>query len=372
MSRVKVRHFVEKKQKGHTLFYWQPSKALRAAGFTTRRLAEGSNDRGEAIKQAEALNRQLDAWYGGKAVVPNRRGTIPWLIGIYREDERYTGLRDSTRRNYEDYLRVLEQWSERAGHPPIKTVTRKIAKDFYRSLKQTPGQAKNVMIMARVLWNVAMDDGEVDSNPFVKMRIKGCPPRHQVWTDQQISDVIAAAAAEGFMSISLAVALAANTGQREGDILRMTWSQYDGSAITLKQSKTGVLLSVPVTAELKAVFDATKRAAPTMCIHEHTGRPWHPQTFAKEFRKLATVAGVSEALQYRDLRRTAVVRLAEAGCSVPEVAAISGHTIDATTKIMEVYMPRNSVMARNAITKLEEYRSARRTDSEQAAKKLEG
>jgi hypothetical protein len=54
------------------------------------------------------------------------------------------------------------------------------------------------------------------------------------------------------------------------------------------------------------------------------------------------------------------------------VAAISGHTIDATTKIMEVYMPRNSVMARNAITKLEEYRLARRTDSEQAAKKLEG
>ena len=32
-----------------------------------------------------------------------------------------------------------------------------------------------------------------------------------------------------------------------------------------------------------------------------------------------------EDLWFMDLRRTAVVRLAEAGCSVPEIAAINGH-----------------------------------------------
>jgi integrase len=369
MSRVKVRYFVEKKQKGHTLYYWQPSKALRAAGFPTRRLAEGSNDRGEAIKQAEALNHQLDAWYGGKNAIPNRAGTIPWLISRYMEDERFTQLRPMSRAHYVSDLRPLEAWSERAGHPPIKSITRKIARDFYRSMKGSPGKAQSVMRVARVLFGFAMDEGEIESNPFVKMRIKGNPPRHQVWEPEQIDAVITAAAAHGRQSVALAVALGANIGQRLGDILRMTWVQYDGTSITLKQSKTGVLLSVPCTSELKAVLDATPRTSPTMVINEYTGRPYSPAHFSRPFSAIAKDVGIPNDLQFRDLRRTSVVRLAEAGCSVPEVAAISGHEIERTLKIMETYMPRNTAMARNAIAKLEDYR---RTQREQRSTKLEG
>ena len=41
---------------------------------------------------------------------------------------------------------------------------------------------------------------------------------------------------------------------------------------------------------------------------------------------------------------------------MPEIAAISGHSINRTAKILEVYCPRNSTMARHAITRLEDYR----------------
>jgi len=61
------------------------------------------------------------------------------------------------------------------------------------------------------------------------------------------------------------------------------------------------------------------------------------------------VAAGVEGLQFRDLRRTAAVRLAEAGCTVPEIAAITGHTIDTTARILEAYLPRNFTMARAAI-----------------------
>ena len=63
-----------------------------------------------------------------------------------------------------------------------------------------------------------------------------------------------------------------------------------------------------------------------------------------------------------DLRRTAAVWLAEAGCSVPEIAAITGHEIDRTARILETYCPRTSTMAVNAIAKLEQYK--RRTELE--------
>ena len=61
-------------------------------------------------------------------------------------------------------------------------------------------------------------------------------------------------------------------------------------------------------------------------------------------------------LQFRDLRRTAIVRLAEACATVPEIASISGHTIDRCQRILEVYLPRNSKMAKAAVDKLEKYK----------------
>jgi hypothetical protein len=57
-----------------------------------------------------------------------------------------------------------------------------------------------------------------------------------------------------------------------------------------------------------------------------------------------------------DLRRTAVVHLARAGCSVPEIAAITGHSISRTVSILEVYLPRDAQMAAVGIAKLAAWR----------------
>ena len=46
-----------------------------------------------------------------------------------------------------------------------------------------------------------------------------------------------------------------------------------------------------------------------------------------------------------------MVRMAEAGCTVPEIAAVSGHTIEQTQRILETYIPRTVTMAEAAIVK---------------------
>ena len=285
---------------------------------------------------------------------------------LYQQDARFTGLAASTQQDYGYHLATIEAWSERAGHPPITTIERKHVKAFARSMTATPGKAQQVIGVLRTLFAFAMDEGEVVINPATNMRLKSNPPRHEVWTDQQVTAFITTAAAMDRRSVGLAVGLAHNIGQREGDILRMAWSQFDGSAIRLRQSKTGVLLDVPCTAQLLDLLAATPRSGTVMVISETTGRPYRRSWFTDLFRTVARAAGIPDSLQYRDLRRTSVVRLAEAGCTVPEIAAISGHSIARTTKILEVYCPRNSTMARHAITRLEDYR---RTQPE---RKLEG
>lgn len=48
------------------------------------------------------------------------------------------------------------------------------------------------------------------------------------------------------------------------------------------------------------------------------------------------------------LRHSCVVQLARAGCTVPEIAAITGHTLSSVEKILSHYLPRDSQVARNA------------------------
>jgi hypothetical protein len=50
-----------------------------------------------------------------------------------------------------------------------------------------------------------------------------------------------------------------------------------------------------------------------------------------------------------DLRRTGIARLAEAGTTTPQIAALSGHGIDYRQRIIDTYLPRRTEVALNAI-----------------------
>ena len=212
MGRFSVRYLVAKRQKGHVLFYWQPNRPLRDAGFLPRRLAERTNDLADAIREAEALNRELDAWRAGQQPVPVQPGTIPWLVSLYCSDARYLDLAPKTQRGYDQCLAIVESWSARAGHPPLATIQRKHVKAFYRSMTATPVKASAVLRVLRLLLAFVVDEGELSANPAEKMRLKVSPPRDQVWTLEQIKAFVAAAERQGRVSVGLAVMLGAGLG----------------------------------------------------------------------------------------------------------------------------------------------------------------
>lgn len=49
------------------------------------------------------------------------------------------------------------------------------------------------------------------------------------------------------------------------------------------------------------------------------------------------------------MRRTAMVRMAEAGATTAQIAGVSGHTIDQTSRILDTYIPRRGEVAAGAI-----------------------
>ena len=142
------------------------------------------------------------------------------------------------------------------------------------------------------------------------------------------------------------------TGQREGDLLRLTWTAYDGNKITLRQSKTGVRVSIPVGSPLKAALEATPRRSPVVLLSTDN-RPWTENGFRSSWRKACKKAGVV-GVTFNDLRGTAVTRLAIAGCTEAEITAITGHTLRDVRSILDAhYLHRDPALAEAAIRKLE-------------------
>ena len=142
------------------------------------------------------------------------------------------------------------------------------------------------------------------------------------------------------------------TGQRQGDLLRLPWSAYDGKHIRLRQSKTGVRVLVPVGAPLKVALDAATKHGPIILVSTDK-RPWTPDGFRASWGKACTKAGIV-GLTFNDLRGTAVTRLALAECTEAEIATLTGHTLRDVRSILDAhYLHRDPALAENAIRKLE-------------------
>ena len=80
-----------------------------------------------------------------------------------------------------------------------------------------------------MLLEYARDLELIDINPAARPRMFSVQPRDQVWTHEQERRFVEKAHECGLPSIALAMALGVYTAQRQGDILTMPWSAYDGS-----------------------------------------------------------------------------------------------------------------------------------------------
>ncbi len=97
-----------------------------------------------------------------------------------------------------------------------------------------------------------------------------------------------------------------------------------------------------------------------MILTNSEGQPWTESGFQSAWGKTTMRAGV-RGLTFHDLRGTAVVTLARAGCNEVEIYSITGHKPSDVQAILTAhYLPRDAEVASNAIAKLNRYRA--RTD----------
>lgn len=285
-----------------------------------------------------------------RASKPPPVGDFMRLLRAYQRASEFTSLAAKTRKDYGRYLRMIE---DEFGDASLRTIEdkrmRRAFKEWRDGFAETPRKADMAWtVLARVLsW--AKDIGEISVNVCERGgRLYDADRSEKVWTEDQVAKALAGLP-EHLRRVFM---VALWTGQRQGDILRLCWTNYDGKTIRLKQSKTGARVAIKVGAPLKAMLDGMERAQAVILTTGKDGQPWTSDGFRASWGRAVAALGIT-GVTFHDLRGTAITRLAEASCSESEICAITGHDAGSISNVLGRYLARNEALAAAGITKLE-------------------
>jgi integrase len=284
------------------------------------------------------------------------------LIAAYKASAEFQSLAPRTQADYQKQIKRIE---DRFGDFPVAGLTDRRARGIFKEWRDdiavsSTRQADYAWtVLARIL-SVAKDRGLIEVNPCERGgRIYRATRQGNIWTEADEKAFLERAPEH----LHLGLLLALWTGQRQGDLLKLTWNQYDGSCIRLRPSKgtnlrrgrLGRLLTIPVGAPLKLSLDAErdkKRGA--LVLLNKRGEHWTEHGFRSSWRKACATAGIAAGLTFHDIRGSAVTRLALAGATVPEIATFTGHSLKDVQEILDAhYLSRDPELAQRAMRKLE-------------------
>jgi len=283
-------------------------------------------------------------------VVPPQGALLSILQG-YQVSGEFLGRAERTRSDYIKQIKIIEK---EFGDFPLSALTDRRTRGIFMAWRDR--LAVNSRRQADYAWQVlrrvlswALDRGLVLANPCERGgRLYHGSRADKIWTDEHEAAFLASAPAY----LHLPLLLALWTGQRQGDLLRLPWSAYDGTHIRLRQSKGGRPIKVLVGAPLKAALNAAQKHGP-LILTNSLRRPWRSHSFQAAWGIAMRKAGIV-GVTFHDLRGTAVTRLALVGCTEAEIATITGHSLGDVKTILDAnYLHRDPMLAENAIRKLE-------------------
>jgi integrase len=150
------------------------------------------------------------------------------------------------------------------------------------------------------------------------------PPRDRYMTREQYARVLAACETP-HLRVFCALALA--TGGRSGAILELTWDRVDFERglirLGLGEQRRKGRATVPMTESLRLALEAAHEARTSPYVIEYAGG--QVASVKGALRRAAARAGLDWVTPHV-FRHTAAVWMAEAGVTMPEIAAFLGHT----------------------------------------------
>jgi enterobacteria phage integrase len=240
----------------------------------------------------------------------------------------FTDRKPSTRQLYKY---ALEPVAKEHGHRSASTMTAEHAEKIINKIgEKRPGMGNLTRAVMRRVMQFAVKTRLRKDNPFLGIDAFKVG-EHHTWTDAELKKF------EDKWRLGtrqrLAYALLLYTGQRVGDVTRMSRADVSDGLIHVVQQKTGADIWVPIHPELERAMKAGPNKGLTL-IGDPYGRPLKRAALSGLLRAAIKDAGLSTRCVAHGLRKAAMRRLAEADATANQIAAVSGHK---TLKEVERY-----------------------------------
>ena len=249
-----------------------------------------------------------------------KAGSVGAVIAGYLGSVDFHSLRASSKAQY---LRILEMLRGQFGDLPIAKLERQHVVLMLNAKAKALTVARTLLRILRILIRHSIDAGLRKDDPTFGLRVKlrksdGIP----TWGKEDIA-LFKAAYPLGTKQ-GLALALLLNMAARRSDVIKLGRGNVRDGRLSYTQQKTGRHLTIRVLPETVEAINAAAPSEHMVFLLNDNGTAFTAEGFTKWFVNQCERIGLT-GLSPHGLRKAACVRLAHAGCSAPEIAAVSGH-----------------------------------------------
>ena len=263
------------------------------------------------------------------------------LIDKYYLSFDFKNLRQETKVQYQYFLTVLSETkidnAKTLGSIKISDITTKMAKVAYEMwCERGIHMANHVMSVARVVYNFAIHMEHYNINPFTSIKRKTPVARKVVWTKDNVCTFLDYAYQDFHTrNIGLIAQMAYEWCQRLGDMRVIKWEnlELDKNKMHIEQSKRRAEVFLPISDSLCEMLTQQKEdygfqeyVAPCTKPFKGVYKPYSKHRLPKLARDIMNDAGLPVELRLSDLRRTGTTEMVDAGVSMGNIMAVTGHT----------------------------------------------
>jgi integrase len=299
----------------------------------------------KAAPGTEEFRRELKAFESGKidsaqqAMARTLPGTIDELVTRYMAVPSRLGPTEATQRKIRA---VLSNFRAAHAHRIVadvqfehieaiveKAKAKRPSEDGKRTIGGVEAARKLRKELVR-LFDFSIAIRQRQSNPVrqaakVKVAAGERSKGFHTWTEQEIAQY--RAHHKLGTKARLAMELMLWTGQRRIDAIRLGPADVREGRVSLRQSKTGKDMRLPVAPQLLAAIVARPVVTEGPFILSEHGRPFTNASFGNWFRKRCNEAGLPQCTAH-GLRKAIMRRLAELHMGNQSLKSVSGHTRD--------------------------------------------
>lgn len=250
---------------------------------------------------------------------PHATGSFAQLVTDFYGSNLFLNLNPNSRRIYRS---ALDPLAKEHGHRGVSSMTAEaVERILTRIGVEHPAMGNLTRAVLRRLMGLAVKRRLLPANPVTGIELFNVG-EHHTWTDAELRKF------EKRWPLGtrerLAYALLLWTGQRVGDVAKMTRADISDGMVYVEQEKTGAKLWVPIMPELAAAMQAYETNGLAL-IGKRNGQPMKQQGLSGLMAKAISKADLPPRCVAHGLRKARMRLMAEAGATASQIAAVSGH-----------------------------------------------